>query len=129
MSLRCRLAPLVIPSPQALAVTGVPPHQYTRSRVPNLAQERGGHEQRSPARVYVIIRDGTPLGAQLCPFPGRTFRTRLGRMVARWRIAFSLFDSVNRRRLARSGGVSRPAARPAAGLAGLHPILQPQKDV
>jgi hypothetical protein len=69
------------------------------------------------------------MGAQLCPFPGRTFRARPGRMVARWRIAFSLFDSVNRRRPAGSGGVSRPAVRPAAGLAGLQPILQPQKDV
>lgn len=36
VNLRCRLAPHVIPSPQALAVTGVRPHQLVDSELPNL---------------------------------------------------------------------------------------------
>mgnify|MGYP006202995971 CR=1 FL=1 len=36
VNLRCRLAPHVIPSPQALAVTGVRPHQLVDPELPNL---------------------------------------------------------------------------------------------
>lgn len=36
VNLRCRLAPHVIPSPQALAVTGVQPHQLVDPELPNL---------------------------------------------------------------------------------------------
>lgn len=36
VNLRCRLAPHVIPSPQALAVTGVRPHQLVEPELPNL---------------------------------------------------------------------------------------------
>ena len=36
VNLRCRLAPHVIPSPQALAVTGVQPHQLTDPKLPSL---------------------------------------------------------------------------------------------
>ena len=36
VDLRCRLAPHVIPSPQALAVTGVRPHQLVDPELPNL---------------------------------------------------------------------------------------------
>jgi exodeoxyribonuclease-1 len=36
VNLRCRLAPHVIPSPQALAVTGVRPHQLVDPELPSL---------------------------------------------------------------------------------------------
>lgn len=36
VNLRCRLAPHVIPSPQALAVTGVRPHQLVDPALPSL---------------------------------------------------------------------------------------------
>jgi len=36
VNLRCRLAPYVIPSPQALAVTGVRPHQLVAPELPSL---------------------------------------------------------------------------------------------
>ena len=55
-----RRSPGSPPAPSAASSPACEERSACSSSAPNLAQDGACHEQRPPARVYVIIRDGTP---------------------------------------------------------------------